>query len=56
MKNLPRVLVFKMGITTVLWFVPLLFFPIELLRHLGFPDLGRAYSFNSSAWPMVLCW
>lgn len=40
MKNLTRVLVFKMGITTVLWFVPLLFFPIELLRHLGFPDLG----------------
>jgi hypothetical protein len=40
MKNLPRVLVFKMGIRTVLWFVPLLFFPIELLRHLGFPDLG----------------
>lgn len=40
MKNLSRVLAYKMGITTVLWFVPLVFFPIELLRHLGFPDLG----------------
>lgn len=52
MQNLSRVLAFKIGITTVLWFVPLLFFPSELLRHLGFPDvephiffqlLGMAY-------------
>ncbi len=39
MKNLSRVLAIKMGITIVLWFVPLLFFPSGLLRHLGFPDL-----------------
>ena len=40
MRNLSRVLAFKMGITTVLWFIPLLFFPTQVLGHLGFPDLG----------------
>jgi len=40
MQNLSIVLVSKIGITAVLWFVPLLFFPINLLKKMGFPDLS----------------
>ena len=41
MKNLSRVLILKIGITTVFWFIPLLFVPIHFLnRPIGFPDLG----------------
>jgi hypothetical protein len=39
MQNLSIVLCLKIGVT-VLWFVPLLFFPSDLLRTIGFPDLA----------------
>jgi hypothetical protein len=40
MRNLSRVLGLKIVVTTVLWFVPLLFFPSDLLRTVGFPDMA----------------
>lgn len=40
MQNLARVLGIKIGVTVVLWFIPLLFLPSDLLRTMGFPDLG----------------
>lgn len=52
MRNLARVLLLKIAITAILWLVPLLFFPIALLEHLGYPAfptslflrlLGMAY-------------
>lgn len=53
MDNLCRVLAMKIGITIVLWFLPLLFCPIRFLHEtIGFPDqpdpifirlLGTAY-------------
>lgn len=52
LRFLSTVLVLKIGITTVLWFVPLLLFPLPLLESLGFPPgpapiflrlLGMAY-------------
>jgi hypothetical protein len=46
MKNLSRVLILKIGITIVGWFIPLLFVPIGLFHEpLGFPDLGSAAIF-----------
>lgn len=44
MRFLSTVLIFKIGITTVLWFVPLLLVPLPLLEGLGFP-LGPATIF-----------
>jgi hypothetical protein len=52
MRNLSRVLFLKIVVTTVLWFGPLLLFPVSLLERLGFPTgpstiflklLGMAY-------------
>ena len=51
MRNLSRVLILKI-VVTVAWFVPLLLFPIPLLKEMGFPTcpsniflrlLGMAY-------------
>lgn|GEM_PF-3193395 len=44
MQNLSRVLSLKIGVTTVLWFVPLLFFPSDPLRTIGVRDLAPLIS------------
>jgi hypothetical protein len=52
MRYLSGILFFKIGVTTILWFGPLLFFPAPLLEKIGFPTcpstiflklLGMAY-------------
>lgn len=52
MRSLATVLILKIGVTVVLWFVPLLFVPVPVLVCLGFPSfpapiflrlLGMAY-------------
>ena len=52
MRYLSRVLIFKIGVTTFLWFVPLLLVSTPLLEKIGFPTypstlflklLGMAY-------------
>ncbi|HEV7509540.1 MAG TPA: hypothetical protein VGS07_31995 [Thermoanaerobaculia bacterium] len=46
MKNLSRVLILKIVVTTVFWFIPLLFCSIRFLHEtIGFPDLGPAAIF-----------
>ena len=42
MRSLSRVLISKIGITIVLWFVPLLFFPVTFLERMGLPAFPSA--------------
>ncbi|HEX2643812.1 MAG TPA: hypothetical protein VHU81_12535 [Thermoanaerobaculia bacterium] len=42
MRYLSSVLILKIGITIVLWFVPLLFFPVSCLERMGFPTFPSA--------------